>query len=72
LIREDDIEVYIRGVTHRNKINKLANKLMTRMKWLPMLSKYEIFEKAITAHYKMKSNNLERQNKMHDRVKERA
>ena len=72
LIREDDIEVYIRGVTHRNKINKLANKLMTRLKWLPMLSKYEIFEKAITAHYKMKSNNLERQNKMHDRVKERA
>ena len=45
---------------------------MTRLKWLPMLSKYEIFEKAITAHYKMKSNNLERQNKMHDRVKERA
>lgn len=36
LIREDDIEVYIRGVSHRNKINKLVNKFMSRLKWLPM------------------------------------
>jgi hypothetical protein len=35
LVREDDIEVYIRGVAHRNKINKLVNKYMSRLKWLP-------------------------------------
>lgn len=47
LIREDDIEVYIRSVCHRSKINKVANKFMSRLKWLPMLKKFEIFETAI-------------------------
>jgi len=39
LIREDDIEVYIRGVAHRNKINRMFNKYISRLKWLPMLKK---------------------------------
>lgn len=36
LIREDDIEVYTRGVTYRNKINRVMNKFLSRLKWLPM------------------------------------
>jgi len=60
LIREDDIEVYIRGVSHRNKINKLVNKFMSRLKWLPMKQKYEIFENSITEYFNLKNQNIER------------
>lgn len=71
-MREDDIEVYIRGVAHRNKINKLSNKFISRLKWLPMKAKYDIFENAIGDHFNIKNKNLERQNLIHDRVKART
>lgn len=51
LIREDDVEVYVRGTTYRNKINKTVNKFMSRLKWLPMHSKYQLFEKSIESHF---------------------
>lgn len=35
LIREDDIEVYLRGVTYLNKVNRSINKLIQRVKWMP-------------------------------------
>jgi len=50
LIREDDIEVYLRGVCYRNKINRVVNKFMSRFKWTPMERRFEIFERAITHH----------------------
>jgi len=36
LIREDDIEVYMRGVSYKNKVAKTVNKFMTRLKWIPL------------------------------------
>ena len=33
IIREDDIEVYLRDVTYRNKCSKVINKFMSRLKW---------------------------------------
>jgi hypothetical protein len=59
LVKEDDIEVYIRGVSHKNKLNKLVNKFMSRLKWLPMKNKYEVFENAVTDHLELKQQNLE-------------
>ena len=47
LIREDDIEVYVRGTTYRNKINKVVNKFFSRLKWLALNSRYKVFENAI-------------------------
>ena len=44
LVREDDIEVFLRGVAHRNKVKKLVNKFISRLKWVPMREKYTIFE----------------------------
>lgn len=58
LIREDDIEVYTRGTTYRNKINKVVNKFMSRIKWLPLMSKYEVFEKSIEEYFKLKDANI--------------
>jgi len=47
LIREDDVEVYIRGVSYRNKVNKLVNKFMSRLKWMPLERRFEIFTLAV-------------------------
>lgn len=46
MIREDDVEIYMRGVSYRNKVSKVANKYMSRLKWLPMQHRYAIMEKA--------------------------
>ena len=60
LIREDDIEVFIRGTTYRNKVNKTVNKFISRLKWLPMEQKYKIFEKVIDRHLSIKQSNIKR------------
>jgi hypothetical protein len=36
LIREDDVEVYIRGVSYKNKVCKTVNKFLSRAKWISM------------------------------------
>jgi hypothetical protein len=59
-VREDDIEVYIRGVAHKNKINKLVNKYMSRLKWLPQKAKFDIFENSIIDYFATKNANIAR------------
>ena len=61
LIREDDIEVYIRGTSYRNKINKLVNKFMSRLKWLPMEQSYDILQQAAGMHHDIKEANIKAQ-----------
>ena len=36
LLREDDIEIFTRSVSYRNKVSKVVNKFMSKLKWLPM------------------------------------
>jgi hypothetical protein len=72
LIREDDIEVYLRQVTHRNKLTKLVNKFLSRCKWLPLLKKNEIYEKAVTAFFAQKQANIERQKNFVEQISERC
>ena len=59
-LREDDLEVYVRGTTYRNKINKVMNKFISKLKWLPLEKKYEVFEKAIESHFKIKNANIKK------------
>jgi len=47
LLREDDIEIFTRSTSYRNKVSKVVNKFMSRLKWLPLMHRYEIFEKAL-------------------------
>lgn len=58
LIREDDLEVYIRGTSYRNKVNKTINKFLTRVKWLPLKQKYQIYEKACQRYFRIKEDNI--------------
>lgn len=69
LIREDDIEVYIRGVSYKNKVSKTVNKFMTRLKWIPLEQRYEIFEKAMRSNKAIKQKNIKKQEDLVDRIK---
>ena len=54
LIKEDDIEVYLRHTTYKNKVSKMINKFMSRQKWIAMQHRFEIFEKAVAASCKQR------------------
>lgn len=68
MIREDDIEVYIRGTTYKNKINKTTNKLISHLKWVPMRDKSKIFAASVASMNSLKTQSVKRQQKMADRV----
>ena len=72
LIREDDIEIFTRGVSYRNKVSKVINKYMSRLKWLPMQHRYKIYEKAHEACSVQKKLNIEEQKSMVERVEDRV
>ena len=54
LIREDDIEIYTRAVSYRNKVSRVVNKFMSRLKWMPLQHRFEIFERAHQAFLRQK------------------
>jgi hypothetical protein len=58
LIREDDIEVFLRATSYRNKVSRVVDKFISRLKWLPMQHRYSIFEEAIEMSQKIKSDNI--------------
>ena len=59
-------------MTYRNKVSKVVNKFMSRLKWLPMQHRYEIYEKALAAKQNCKEANIQKQFDMIDRVDGRA
>lgn len=60
LIREDDVEVYIRGVVYKNKVSRVVNKFIQRIKWLPLNKKTEVFESAVVGYFEIKDENIRR------------
>ena len=72
LLREDDIEIYTRSVSYRNKVSKVVNKFMSRLKWMPMLHRYEIFEKALESKNHQKAGNIQAQFDFIDEIQNRA
>ena len=72
MLREDDIEIFIRSTSYRNKVSKVINKFMSRLKWLPMLHRFAIFEKACESRQAAKNANIERQFKFIEEIENRA
>ena len=72
LIREDDVEIYVRGVAYRNKVSKVVNKYMSRLKWLPMQHRYAIYEKVHEAFHDQKKTNIKAQNITVDKIEARV
>jgi hypothetical protein len=63
LIKEDDVEVFVRSTVYKNKVNKTLNKLISRLKWIANKSKFEIYEQAVGSYFKIKNKNIEQQQK---------
>ena len=72
LIREDDILIYSRSCSYRNKVSKAVNKFMSRLKWLPMTHRYDNYEKAIESKNAQKEANIKSQLDFIERIDARA
>ena len=55
------MQIFSRSCSYRNKVSKTVNKFMSRLKWLPMLHRFEIYEKAIESKLKQKEANIKAQ-----------
>ena len=55
------METYMRHMTYTNKINKLINKFLARLKWIPLCNRYEIFEKMVTSYFAIREKNIKSQ-----------
>ncbi len=58
IIRQDDIEIYLRTVTYEQRINRLMTKFTARLKWLPLYRRFEIWVDAIDHYNKIRSINM--------------
>jgi hypothetical protein len=67
-IRADDIEVYLRHVAYAGKINKVVNKFLSRLKWMPMCSRFDVFEAVINRYFFIREANLKDQAKALDDI----
>ena len=72
LLREDDLEIFTRSVSYRNKVSKVVNKWMSRLKWLPMLHRFEVYERAIASKERQKAANIQAQFDFIDQIDARA
>ena len=72
LLREDDIQIFSRSCSYRNKVSKAVNKFMSRLKWLPMLHRFEIYEKALESKLKQKDGNIKAQLDFIEKIDARA
>lgn len=54
------MEVYIRGVVYKNKVSRVVNKFIQRIKWLPLNKKTEVFESAVVGYFEIKDENIRR------------
>jgi hypothetical protein len=58
LIREDDVEVYLRQVTYDQQVNRVMAKFLSRLKWLPLYRRFDIWIDAVEAANKIREANL--------------
>ena len=58
----------MRAVSHKNKLLKTVNKFLSRVKWLSLAKRYDIYENAVTSYFNQKKRNVDRQQDMCQRV----
>ena len=62
----------MRSTSYRNKVNKVVNKFMSRLKWLPMQHRFEIYEQSVQSKLRHKEANIKQQFDFIDRIDARA
>lgn len=69
IIRQDDVEVYLRSITYDQRINRLMSKFLARLKWLPLYRRFEIWTDAVEAFNKIKEGNLSNQEILVEKIR---
>ena len=46
-LRADDIDVYLRLITYEEKITRLADVFVNKVKWVPLTKRYDIYKQSI-------------------------
>jgi len=69
-IRLDDFEVFTRVQTYENKINREANKLVQKIKWVPYSERFELWEDSRTLMQEYKAQIMQVNYNMYYRVAE--
>lgn len=60
-IRQDDIEVWMRRQTYLNKCFRVFYKYIDKLKWIPLLQRFEIFEESMVYAKEQREDSLEDQ-----------
>ena len=58
-IRQDDYEVYLRQKTYHRKLNRLANKLVNKIKWLPYSKRFPMWQESREMIYECRTKAIE-------------
>lgn len=45
-LRVDDIDIYTRVVSYEHSCNKLAERLVNRVKWVPLTHRFDVYRQA--------------------------
>lgn len=67
-IRQDDFEVYLRQKTYKNKLNRLASKLINKLKWLPYSRRYDIWQESREIIYEYRQASVSELSKLQQRI----
>lgn len=57
-LRVDDIDVYTRLVTYREKLNIDADKFIDRIKWTPISNRFDIYSDSIQEFQDFRNDNI--------------
>ena len=57
-IRQDDFEVFLRQKTYQRKLNRLANKLVSKIKWLPYSKRFDMWQECREMIYERRQSAI--------------
>jgi hypothetical protein len=58
IIKQDDVEIYLRSICYDQKINRLMSKFLARIKWLPLQARFDIWNETVESYCKIKDLNI--------------
>jgi len=59
-------------MTYASKINKLVNKFMARLKWLPLSQRFQVFDNMVSRYFGLRDQALAKQRELLAQVEKTA
>jgi hypothetical protein len=68
-LRADDIEVYLRYLTHDEQVTRMAEKFAHRAKWAPVQHRFDIYKESVMEFQKLRAQAVQLQDQHIEAVK---